>query len=362
MKKTISILISAVLALGMLASCGTAPASTAQSTSQKDASSQQAVVSQSGASTSSSSAASVPAAERTAFRIASLKGPTTMGLVKLMQDKEDGTARHDYNVTMYGAADEIAPQLIKGDIDVALVPCNLASVLYNKTKGKIKMAAINTLGVLYVVETGDTIKSVADLKGKTIYTTGKGTTPEYVLNYVLEQNGLKAGTDVMIEYKSEATEVAAAMQASKDIAVAMLPQPYVTTLAMKNDKLRVALDMTKEWDKVSTGSSLVTGVVVARAEFIEQNEAAFNEFLEDYKQSTEFVNTNVDKAADLVVKYEIVPKAPIAIKAIPACNITFINGEEMQAKASGYLKVLSAANMEAVGGALPNDDFYYIKK
>lgn len=282
-----------------------------------------------------------------------------MGLVKLMDEADKGEARHDYEVTMYGAADEIAPQLIKGDIDVALVPCNLASVLYNKTEGAIEVAAVNTLGVLYVVTTGDDIASVADLAGKTIYTTGKGTTPEYVLNYVLTQNGLTPGEDVTIEYMSEATEVLAAMQASSGYPVAMLPQPYVTSAQMQMESLKVALDMTEEWDKVSPDSALVTGVVVARKEFVEQNEAAFNEFLADYKASTEFVNANVDEAAALVAGYEIVPKEPIAKKALPACNITFISGADMKAKVGGYLQVLYDQNPEAVGGTLPDDAFYY---
>lgn len=221
------------------------------------------------------------------------------------------------------------------------------------------MAAVNTLGVLYVVTTGDDITSVADLAGKTIYTTGKGTTPEYVLNYVLTQNGLTPGEDVTIEYMSEATEVLAAMQASSGYPVAMLPQPYVTTAQMQMEGLKVALDMTEEWDKVSPDSALVTGVVVARKEFVEQNEAAFNEFLEDYKASTEFVNANVDEAAALVAGYEIVPKEPIAQKALPECNITFISGADMKAKVSGYLKVLYDQNPEAVGGTLPDDAFYY---
>ena len=239
------------------------------------------------------------------------------------------------------------------------MPCNLAGVLYNKTGGAVEVAAVNTLGVLYVVTTGDDITSVADLAGKTIYTTGKGTTPEYVLNYVLTQNGLTPGEDVTIEYMSEATEVLAAMQASSGYPVAMLPQPYVTTAQMQMEGLKVALDMTEEWDKVSPDSALVTGVVVARKEFVEQNEAAFNEFLEDYKASTEFVNANVDEAAALVAGYEIVPKEPIAQKALPECNITFISGADMKAKVSGYLKVLYDQNPEAVGGTLPGEDFYW---
>ena len=303
MKKMLSAALALAVALGLLAGCSGAPASSAASVSGAPA-----VSSSAAAGSAAPESTGTPAAERTAFRIASLKGPTTMGLVKLMDEADKGEARHDYEVTMYGAADEIAPQLIKGDIDVALVPCNLAGVLYNKTGGAVEVAAVNTLGVLYVVTTGDDITSVADLAGKTIYTTGKGTTPEYVLNYVLTQNGLTPGEDVTIEYMSEATEVLAAMQASSGYPVAMLPQPYVTTAQMQMEGLKVALDMTEEWDKVSPDSALVTGVVVARKEFVEQNEAAFNEFLEDYKASTEFVNANVDGAARCPTTHSIMAR------------------------------------------------------
>ena len=221
------------------------------------------------------------------------------------------------------------------------------------------MAAINTLGVLYVVTNGDGISSVADLKGKTIYSTGKGTTPEYVLNYVLSQNGLTVGTDVTVEYLSEATEVAAAMESAGEGAVAMLPQPYVTTLQMQNENVKVALDMTEEWNKVSPDSALVTGVAVVRKEFAEANPAAFEEFLEDYASSVDFVNSNVEAAAELVAGYEIVPKAPVAQKALPECNITFITGSEMKEKVSGYLQVLYDQAPDSVGGTMPDDAFYY---
>ena len=282
-----------------------------------------------------------------------------MGLVKLMSEQDAGETRHDYQVTMYGAADEISPQMIKGDIDVALVPCNLASVLYNKTEGAVEVAAVNTLGVLYIVTTGDDIASVADLAGKTIYATGKGTTPEYSLNYILRQNGLEPGVDVTVEYMSEATEVVSAMAAASGETVAMLPQPYVTTAQMQMENLNVALDLTEEWNKVSPDSSLVTGVALVRREFAEENAAALEEFLADYAASVEWVNANTADAAQLVAQYGIVPKAEVAEKALPACNITFLAGDEMKQAVSGYLQVLADADASSVGGALPGDDFYY---
>ena len=303
----------------------------------------------------------VPEAEApvTTFRIAGLKGPTTIGMVKLMSDAEAGETHQGYQVTMYGAADEVVPLLVKGDIDLAAIPANLAANLYNQTEGKVQVAAINTLGVLYVVTTGDNVKSVEDLKGKTIYSTGKGTTPEYVLNYILKKNGIDPEKDLTVEYKSEATEVAAALQAAGEGAIAVLPQPYVTAAQSQIEGLNVVLNLTEEWNKVSTDSDLVTGVLVARTEFIEQNEAAFEEFLKDYQSSIEWVNSNTADAAELVANYGIVAKAPLAQKALPACNITYVDGAEMKAKLSGYLQVLFDQNPKAVGGAMPGDDFYY---
>ncbi|MEG1255309.1 MqnA/MqnD/SBP family protein [Clostridium sp.] len=302
-----------------------------------------------------------PVEEKIDINIGSLKGPTTMGMVKLMSDSEEGTTANNYKVSMTGTADEIVAKIVKGEIDVAAVPCNLASVLYNKTQGGISIAAVNTLGVIYIVENGNQIKSIEDLKGKTIYSTGKGTTPEYVLNYVLAENGIDATKDLTIEYKSESTEVAAIL-AEDSNSIAMLPQPFVTTAQSKNENLRIALDMTEEWNKVQgeNGSALVTGVVIARNEFIEDNKTAFNYFLDDYKKSTDYVNANVEEAATLIEKYGIVPAA-VAKKAVPLCNITYVEGIEMKTKVSGYLEVLFNQNPQSVGGKLPADKFYYQK-
>lgn len=292
------------------------------------------------------------------IRVASLKGPTTMGLVKLMQDDEAGEAQNDYTFTMEGTADAIVPAIVRGELDIALVPCNLASVLYNNTEGAVQVLAINTLGVIYVIESGDSIQSVADLAGKTLYSTGQGTTPEFALNYILEKNGLDPASDVTIEYRAEATEVAAAAIADQT-AIAVLPQPYVTTVLNQNENMRVALSLTEEWDKVGEGSAMITGVVVARRAFAEENPEAVAAFLEEYAASTAFVNENPAEAAVWIGELGIAT-AEIAEQAIPACNIVCITGEEMQEKVSGYLEALYAQNPEAVGGNLPDADFYYL--
>lgn len=301
-------------------------------------------------------------ADPVAVRAVALKGPTAMGLVKFMSDAEAGElADNDYTFQIVASPDEVTPLIAKGEVDVAAVPANLASVLYNKDEAGVRAIAINTLGVLYICELGDTIQSVADLKGRTIYASGKGSTPEYGLQYVLEKNGLVVGTDVQIEWKSEHAECVQALATASGSAVAMLPQPFVTTAQAQNDQIRVALDLTEEWDRVQTGdekSSMVTGVAIVRAEFADENPAAVDAFLDHYAASVDFVNSDVEAAAELVGDYDIVP-AEVALKAIPECNIVCVTGANMKERLSGYLAVLADQNVEAVGGSLPGDDFYY---
>ncbi len=340
MKKIVSIILILMLALGALNACGPKMPAVPEGGAENGAAVEEGAV----------------------IRLASLKGPTTMGLVKLLSDGEAGALAYGVESAIYGTGDEVTGLLVNGDIDAAAIPANLASVLYNKTNGALKVAAVNTLGVLYIVENGETIQSVADLKGKTIYATGKGTTPEYALRSVLMWNGIDPDADVTIEYKSEATEVAALLTGESSAgAVAMLPQPYVTTVLMQNESIRIALDLTEEW-KSASGKELVTGVLVVRADFIESNPGALAQFLADYKVSTEYVNANPAQAAALIENYGIVAKAAVAEKALPYCNITFVEGAEMRGLLENYLTVLSEQNINAVGGTLPGDDFYYEAK
>ena len=298
----------------------------------------------------------VPAMAEDAVRVVALKGPTAMGLVKQMKDSEAGGG-YEYNII--AAVDEVAPLLVKGEAGSACVPANLASVLYNNTQGGVKVLAINTLGVLYIVEKGDSIHSAADLKGRTVYASGKGATPEYALNYILTGNGIDPENDLTIEWKSEHAECLAALMEA-DEGVAMLPQPFVTTAMMKADDLRVALDLNEEWAALGTDSQLITGVAVVRSEFAESRPEAVAGFLDAYSASVEWVNENTEEAAALVGGYDIVPEA-VAVKALPACSITFIEGDAMKQALSGYLQVLFDANPKAVGGKLPDDAFYFAR-
>lgn len=290
------------------------------------------------------------------IRVGGMKGPTTIGMVKLLSDSDAGEGNVSCEFTLAGTADELTPKLVKGELDIAAVPANLASVLWNKTGGDIVLLAVNTLGVLYIVDTGDTVQNVADLKGRTIYATGKGSTPEYTLRYVLEKNGIDPDSDVTIEWKNEASEIVALLAVGEGIA--MLPQPYVASAQSKIDGLRIALDMTAEWDALDTESKLVTGVLVGRREFVENNPEAVSAFLEAYEKSISYSKENVSEAAALVAEYGIVG-AEIAEKAIPYCNLMYMDGGEMKTAVSGYLEVLYDSNAASVGGALPDDGFYY---
>ena len=296
--------------------------------------------------------------ETDTVRIASLKGPTSMGLVQLYSRADNNELGYKVEYQLCGSADEITPLLASGQLDMAAIPANLAAMLYNK-QTDITVAAVNTLGVLYVLETGNSIHSVADLKGKSVYSTGKGTTPQYALEYLLQQNGLDPEQDLTVEYLSEATQVAAMLADPAADAVAVLPQPFVTSAMAGNEALRVALSFAEEWRIASGGGELVTGVLVVNRTFAQNNPELVAQFLADYALSAAYTETNAEEAAALIEQYGILPKAAVALKALPHCGIALLTGEEMQSALSAYLQTLYDRNTAAVGGAMPEDDFYY---
>lgn len=370
LKKAAALGLSMMLLAGVLSGCGDGSRLTAESQVQAESGSQAESSTAENSQAESSSAseapeatsAEAPAADREAatIRVGALKGPTSLGLLSLMDKASKEETADNYEFQMATGADELLPLMIKGELDIILVPANVAAVLYQKTGGGVEVIDINTLGVLYVVTGTAEISSVADLKGKTIYLTGKGTTPEASLRYILDANGLTE-EEVTLEFKSEATEVAAVLAENPD-AVGLLPQPFVTAACIQNESLKVVLDINEEWMRLQEGGSngMVTGVTVVRKEFLEQNPEAVTAFLEEHAASTTAINEDPAAGAVLAVEAGIVAKEPIAQKAIPQCNITCITGEEMKAALSDYLNVLNEFNAELVGGAVPGDDFYYL--
>jgi NitT/TauT family transport system substrate-binding protein len=283
-----------------------------------------------------------------------------MGLAQLGAAAADGTLElpgcESVNVTLTlsGSPDEITPQLVKGDLPLAAVPVNLAAVLGAKTDGALQLAAVNTLGVLHVVTKGVTVTSLADLAGQAVWSTGKGTTPQYVLDYLLAENDLEG--QVQVEYLSEASEVAARLAAA-ETGVAVLPEPYVTTVTAQDPAIARALDLTDEWAKVSA-SPVVTGGLVVQRQWVADHAETLAAFLEAYADSVDYANDNPDEAGELIAGLGITPSAAVAAKAIPGSHLVLLTGAQAQAAASGYLAVLFAANPESVGGAIPGDDFY----
>ena len=377
MKKSLSLILAAAMAASLLlAGCGsgqtaatTAAETTAAQTTAAEAAAETTSAETDAAKTSAASQAESAEPQslgetgdncQAGVRIGSLKGPTSMGLVYLMDNASKGETENHYEFTMTGAADELVGKIANGDLDIVLVPANVASVLYNKTKGYVTVLDINTLGVLYVVASDDSITSMADLKGKTVYMTGKGTTPEYVMNYLLAENGLTA-SDVDLQFKSEATEVASMLK-ENPASIGVLPQPFVTAACIQNEALKPVLDLTEQWNLLNAGSGsmLVTGVTLVRSDFLRENRDPVKMFLEDHKESTQYAVEHVDETAELVAAAGIVEKAPIAKKALPKCNIVCLTGEEMKSALSGYLNVLYEQDAKSVGGQMPGEDFYYI--
>lgn len=375
-------MLAAVLAVSMLAGCGasTTPQATTAAVTEANAGDQETSAAAEETTAAETAQATEAVAETTAaaekteetsaaevltigeasdevLRVGSLKGPTTMGLVNLMSEVESG-AKNGYSFEMQSQPDVIMSELVSGKLDIALLPANIAAVAYNKTKHGVSAIDINTLGVLYCVTGDENIKSVKDLAGKTVLSTGQGASPEYVLNYLLEKNGV---TDCDVQFKSEATEIAALLK-QDPTKIAILPQPFVTVATAQNDQLKVAFSLTDEWKSVSPDSKLLTGVTVVRNEVLENRAAEVDQFIADHQASTEKAATDVDATAELVAKYGIIAKAPVAKKALPNCNIVAIAGDEMKTDLADYLQVLFDANPKSVGGTMPDDDFYYIQK
>ncbi|MGI5982638.1 MAG: ABC transporter substrate-binding protein [Sakamotonia sp.] len=368
MKKFASFFLAAALGMTLLTGCTSEkPAETAASPAASQASEASAEkasgsgTSEKGSEEAAGKEVSASSEDDAVIRVGGLKGPTTMGLVKLMDDAENGRAQNQYEFTMVTAADELTALVAGNKVDIALLPANVAGVLYNKTNEGISVIDINTLGVLYLVSSDTSITSVEQLKGKTVYLTGKGTTPEYSLRYLMSAAGL-AEDDVTLEFKSEPAEVASVL-AEDPSRIGLLPQPFVTSALAQNENLSVVLDLTKAWDEAQaqaeTGSRMITGVTIVNNGFLASHSGLVDSFLAEHEASIRFTSEDPDTASQLIEAAGIVPKAAVAKKALPGCNIAFLSGEEMKTALSGYLKVLFDQNPASTGGALPDDAFYY---
>ena len=291
-------------------------------------------------------------------RVGTLKGATSVGLLSLMEKNEAGESDVSLSFEVFVAIDELVAKIASGEVDIATVPANMASILYSRTKGEITVININTLGVLYILSARNDISSIADLKGKTVYLSGKGTVPDLTLQYLLAQNNISL-SDLTIEYKTEQTEAAAALASDKN-AVALLPQPFAAAVMKNSSSVKINLDLTKEWENTEGSGSPVTGVTVVRNQFLRDNPETVKKFLAEHKTSAEFAVSNPDETAVLAVKYGIIDNEAVAKDAIPLCSTVCISDSaQMKALLGSYLNVLFGMNPETVGGSMPEDNFYY---
>ncbi len=309
---------------------------------------------------SSSEAASAASAEKATVKVGMLKGPTGLGMVKLMQDANAKETAENYKFTVDTQPNAAVAKLTSGEVDIAALPTNLAATLYQKTSGKVQMVAINTLGVLSIITNGEKVSAIRDLKGKTIYSSGKGAVPEYVLNYILKQNGLVPGKDVKVVYVSEHAETVTKLL-SGQAKIVVLPEPFVTQALAKCKTAKLALNLTDEWNKAAKGGSVLSmGCLAVRKAFAEQHKDTLNKFLQGYQESTKYANANAVQTGKLAEKYLGMP-ASVAAKTIPNCSITYMDGKEMKEKIQPFFEILFQQNPKSVGGKLPDDGFYYKK-
>ncbi len=296
--------------------------------------------------------------EKVEIKVGVLKGPTGIGAVKFMKDAQTGATDGKYSVTLYETASvgNLNNDIINGTLDIAALPINAGATLYNKSEGKIQVLAANALGVLSIVGKEE-LSDIKALEGETIHTTGQASTPEYILDFILEENGLTAGEDVEVIYYPDGNTALAAML--KDGGYAMLPEPATTSALAQNADLKIIFDVTSEWDKVSD-TQLIQGCLVVNKAFADSHKEEVEEFLREYAEGVKYVQENTSAAAELVVEFGIIANKTMAENSIPRSNVVCITGSDMKSAVSAMLGVLYDANASSVGGALPDDAYYYV--
>lgn len=348
--KTGKKLLAAALTVMMLAGCGTATPTPSDTPTPDETPtvSQEPVTS------------TVPQQEGTQVRLAVLSGPTGVGAAKLMADNEENKTTNRYDITVATDNSQVTAMLTSGEVDMAAMATNVASTLYHKSEGAVQIAAINTLGVLYILGPAEQeITSLQDLCGKTLYATGQGANPQYVLDYLLKENDVDPETEIDIQWQA-ADEVTATMLTGKG-EWCMLPVPAATALMAKSEgKITQKLSLSEEWDELKNGSQLAMGCIVVRTEFAQEHPEAVKAFLEEYAQSIDYVKENPEEMAQIVADYGITPSAAIAQKAIPQCNLVCMTGADMRDTIQGYFEALCQADASSIGGSIPDDGFYFL--
>ncbi len=295
------------------------------------------------------------------LKIYALNGTTALGMAQMISKaKTENPAGMRYTISLHTAADQVTGAIVNGDCAIAALPTNVAVRLFNASEGKVQLLALNTLGVLYLLQNGENITSLSDLSGKTVYVPGAGANPEYITNALIASAGVENVTVDATTYTSPDALQAAVIKG--DAKLAVLPEPKVTATTSQNQNVTVALNMTTEWEKVNGENTLVQGCLVVNTAFAKENPKAIKQFLDDYKASVEFIKAGSDEAINMIVEAEILSKAAIAKKALPNCNICFIAGEDMKNVMNTFCQKIFDYDKKSIGGKMPTDDFYYISK
>jgi len=299
--------------------------------------------------------------EHVSVSIASLKGPTSIGMIKLIDDSSSIDSDNvSVSLEVIPSPDLLVPRLLNEELDIAAVPVNVASKVYNLTKGKYELAVINTLGVLYVLSADKSINSLEDLKGQTIYCGTPGATPDFILKNLMNKNNLKPDEDILIDYSLNNSELAQAVIGG-DIEYAILPEPFATMVSMKNKDIKRCINIQEEWNNVEESAEIVMGALVVKKEFRENNTEFLNKFLKEYETSVSWVNDNLVEGGKLLEKHEILPSSKIAELSIPNCNIVYIDAQSKKDEILNFLKILYDFDKKSIGGKLPDENFFMEK-
>lgn len=293
------------------------------------------------------------------IKIYALSGTTAMGMAQMISNAENDTDEMNYNIEIFNAADKITNAVITGECAIAALPTNVAAKLYKKSEGGVQLLALNTLGVLYVLDTTGSINTLSDLSGKTVYIPGGGSNPEYITAALINGAGISNVTLDTTSYP-DPNALQVALAAGK-VSIAVLPEPKVSVVTGSAQNVKVAIDLTAEWEKIYGENTLVQGCLVINKAFADEHPAEVKKFLQDYEASVNFISQGSDEAVGMVVDTGIIPKAPLVKKALPKCNLCCITGNDMKDSIGVFYEKIFALDKQSIG-AMPDDGFYYVAK
>jgi|LGOV01.1.fsa_nt_gb NitT/TauT family transport system substrate-binding protein len=297
--------------------------------------------------------------DKTFIKVAAPIGSPTLSIIKMFKDSLMIGSNTEVAYECVKSPDLMASKIMSGEIDIALVPSNLAIKMYNKGID-YKYAATGVWGVLYIISSED-ITTWEDLKGKEINIIGRGLTPDIVTRYLLKANGLEPDKDVKFNYVNGASELAQ-LFISGESTLSIMPEPMLSKVMMKKCDTKIVLDLQEEWTKVSgNNDSYPQAGIFIKNELIENHPELVEEFLLKYEESIKWVNENPSLAGEYSEEFKTGLNAELVKKAIKRSNISYKNAIDSEKALISYYEVLLNFSPDTIGGKLPDDNFYYKK-